>query len=452
MKTGFIMILLLHICVHTILIASANCLSCEMCESADSMGPIDCNGYQFRCGENQTCFTLHMSTYNIQESRLSRVYNYVVNKQCWDHMGCQCSGKISSPSHKMTFITDCCGSEMCRTPLPTLPPENNTHNGLVCPAASTFLETKFEPTYAMKCTGDEEYCFEFTSNKAPNVYMAGCASYWYCYLIPLIGEFYLNNAKLKVVQTCTKANRTSSLPVVNSLLCWQCQGSINIKCEHYAVCSAENVACVTVISETSYGGKTTTQLMKRCGYSTECNSTGIITTAQGRISRNTTCCYSDNCISPTPTLPSENNETNGLICDSCYLKDHGSCTGRDGINCTGNATQCISYTQKVIEGTFTSSEILHGCAHPSICDSGNINVTYGDKILQETKICSIPAKSSVHPPNILLPPENNTHNGLVCPAASTFLQKVYEPTYAMKCTGDEQYCFEFTSSKPQSPY
>ncbi|XP_069804369.1 uncharacterized protein [Dendropsophus ebraccatus] len=359
---------------------------------------MSCQGVGTPCPANQSCFTILMRLFNIQESRLSRVYNYIMKKVCWDALTCKRSGKVSSPSHKMVFSTECCTSDVCKTPIPTLPPENNTHNGLVCPAASIFSNTKFEATYAMKCTGDEEYCFELTNSKE---YMAGCASYWYCYLIPFIGEFYHIYFNLFAVQTCTKANRTSYLPVVNSLLCWQCQGSVDIKCEQYAVCSAENDACVTVISKTSYGGKTTTQLMKRCGFSLECNRAGIITTTQGSISRNTTCCYSDNCISPTPTLPSENNETNGLICDSCYVKDNAICTGKDHINCTGNATQCISYTEKVIEGSFTSSEILHGCAHPSICDSGNINVTYDRKILQETKICRNCAKSNIHPPNIL---------------------------------------------------
>ncbi|XP_069804362.1 phospholipase A2 inhibitor and Ly6/PLAUR domain-containing protein-like isoform X2 [Dendropsophus ebraccatus] len=267
----------------------------------------------------------------------------------------------------MIFSTNCCYNHNCKTALPTLPPENNTHNGLVCPATSTFLDGKYKPTYAMKCTGDEEYCFNFTSRRKGKEFMTGCASSWY----------------------------------LNSLLCWQCQGSVDHLCEQYEMCSTKYDACVTTVSKTSYGGKTNIQLLKRCGFSSECNSTGTITTTQGSISRNTTCCYADDCFSPTPTLPPASSETNGHICESCYIKDHGSCTGRDRVACTGIATQCISYTKKLIEGAFTSREIFHGCAHPSICHGENISVTYNHRTLEETKMCRIPAKSSVQLPNIL---------------------------------------------------
>ncbi|XP_056400721.1 phospholipase A2 inhibitor and Ly6/PLAUR domain-containing protein-like [Hyla sarda] len=285
-------------------------------------------------------------------------------------------------------------------PLPELPLENNTHNGLVCPAASTIVKEKYKPTYAMKCTGDETYCFEFTDRRKSNGYLAGCASYRYCYVIPLIGAFYDSHSTTSKT-SCSRANRTSSLPVVNSLLCQKCRGSVDIKCEQYETCSTEYDACVTSISKTTYGGEKTIELSKRCGYSSECNKAGIIATAQKSISKNTTCCYTDHCISPIPTFPLESEEANGLICESCFLKEYGSCSGKNHIACSGNATQCIAYTQKVVKETFTSREVLHGCTHPSICDSGNINVTYDQTTIQETKICSIPAKSCVHPPNIL---------------------------------------------------
>ncbi|XP_056399901.1 phospholipase A2 inhibitor and Ly6/PLAUR domain-containing protein-like [Hyla sarda] len=149
------------------------------------------------------------------------------------------------------------------------------------------------------------------------------------------------------------------------------------------------------------GQRTHIQLFKRCGFSMECNRAGTITSAQKSISKNTTCCHSDHCISPMPTLPSENNETNGLICESCYLKEYGSCSGKDHIACTGNATQCIYYTERVKDGNFTSREVLHGCTHPSLCENEDITVTYDDKIIQENKLCRIPSKSSKHLPNIL---------------------------------------------------
>ncbi|XP_056400717.1 urokinase plasminogen activator surface receptor-like [Hyla sarda] len=401
-RTCFTMRLLLLVSVQTILMASVHCLRCETCYTSTERGQTDCYGPSLECSKNQMCLTLHISTFNIQDGRLSRLNVHYIRKKCWNSKDCNQSGKISSPSHKMIFNTSCCSSDGCRMPNPELPPENNTHNGLVCPATSIFLKEKENPTYAMKCSGDETHCFAFTSEgRKTKEYMAGCASFQYCHVIHLIRAFYDDNVLNFSPTVCRKADGTSSLPVVNSLLCWQCQGSVDRKCEQYVICSNEYDACVTTISKTSYGGEKTRELSKRCGYSSECDSAGIITTAQKSISKNTTCCYTDHCISPMPTFPLESEEANGLNCESCYFKEYGSCSGKDRIACTGNATQCIAYTQKVVKGTFKRREVLHGCTHPSICESGNINVTYDQTTLEETKICSIPAKSSVHPPNIL---------------------------------------------------
>ncbi|XP_056399900.1 uncharacterized protein LOC130294310 [Hyla sarda] len=394
---------LLLVCVQTVLMASGTNVRCITCSFSSEERPKDCYGISLKCGMNQVCLTLHMSTFNIPDSRLIRINTYIVRRLCWDAVHCGYSGKLSSPSHKMIFNTNCCSTDNCRMPIPGLPPENNTHNGLVCPATTSFLEMKYKPTSAMKCTGDETYCFEFTNDRYSKQYIIGCASFSYCVIRLLIGEFYHDDPNSLFAQTsCSKANRTSYLPVVNSLLCWQCRGSANQKCEQYAMCSATNDVCVTILSKKiTYGVNSKMQLLRRCGFSSECNIAGIITTAQKSISKNTTCCYTDHCISPMPTLPTENEETNGHICESCYLKEYGRCSGEDHIACTGNATQCISYTEQVTDGNFTSREVLHGCTHPSICDGGNIKVTYDHKIIQETKICKISSKSSKYFPNIL---------------------------------------------------
>ncbi|XP_056399193.1 uncharacterized protein LOC130293924 [Hyla sarda] len=404
-RTCFTMRVLLLVSVQTILMASGYCFKCITCNKSGSIESIDCHGPSRQCGLYQMCLTMYIRTFNILQRQLSRANTYYISRQCGDPTDCGNRGTMSSPSHKMAFVINCCSPDNCKISISSLRKQNNTHNGLVCPAMSTFLEVKNEPTYAMKCTGDETKCFEFTSDRSPKEYVTGCASYQYCYTQPLIGDFYRNDDHsmgTEIAQTsCKTAKPISSLPVDNSLICWQCRGSVDHTCERFVKCSTEYDVCVTIISKTTYGRRQLTELLRRCGYSSECDSAGIITTAQKSISKNTTCCYTDHCISPIPTLPSENNENNGLICESCYLINYNNCSGRDHINCTGNATQCISYTKIEIDETLTSKEVLHGCAHPSICDSGNITATFNNKIIQETKICSVPAKSSGHFPNIL---------------------------------------------------
>ncbi|KAM4015291.1 LOW QUALITY PROTEIN: uncharacterized protein ACNLHF_001944 [Anomaloglossus baeobatrachus] len=328
---------------------------------------------------------------------------FFVRRQCSNFENCQQSGQISSPTHKMIFSTSCCSKDNCKTPIPALPKENVTVNGFFCPVDASFLTTNNHTRYAVKCTGDENFCFTFESGSSKQKeYVSGCASISYCHVKFLIGELYRNRPHpIPPKILCKKANRTNSLPVDHMLICKQCQGSIDRQCEQYTRCSPENDACLTIITQAKYGESKVTQLIKRCGFSSECNSAGSISSAQKMISRNNTCCYFPNCVSPLPALPVENTEDNGYICESCYIKDEGSCPRRDYIACTGGATQCISYTEIVKEGTFTSREVLHGCAHPSICDSGNVSVPFGEQTIEETKVCGIPARSSRHPPNIL---------------------------------------------------
>ncbi|XP_044133697.1 uncharacterized protein LOC122926387 [Bufo gargarizans] len=183
-----------------------------------------------------------------------------------------------------------------------VPPENVTNNGLVCPACSTFSGCKDQPRHAMKCSGDETQCFKFTRFLNRKESITGCASPWYCALRLLIGEIYRAKPEPVIIKNCTKASSTSSLPVENYLLCKQCRGDLDDKCENYAKCAPEHDACVTTISQTIYGGyKRNIQRTRRCGSSAECDTAGIITTAQKTISRSTTCCYYDNCIPPLPT-------------------------------------------------------------------------------------------------------------------------------------------------------
>ncbi|XP_071968954.1 phospholipase A2 inhibitor and Ly6/PLAUR domain-containing protein-like [Engystomops pustulosus] len=49
----------------------------------------------------------------------------------------------------------------------------------------------------------------------------------------------------------------------------------------------------------------------------------------------------------------------------------------------------------------------------------------------------------------MLPPDNTTFNGLLCPASSSMLGDVYEPGQAMKCSGDEDQCFHLRRKIPE---
>ncbi|XP_071968996.1 uncharacterized protein [Engystomops pustulosus] len=286
------------------------------------------------------------------------VTHHFVRRKCIDFRGCEQRGGLTSQSHKMKFTTDCCSTDNCSVPIPMLPPDNSTFNGLFCPASSSFLGDDYEPGHAMKCSGDEDQCFQFRSEK--------------------------------------------SQQPVNMLLCNQCHGSIHTQCENYTTCGPEHDACVTVIlKSTRAGGKIVLEMMKRCGFSLECETAGTITSTLMISSRNTSCCYTDNCISPIPDVPSKSNKTNGHICESCYFTEHGSCKDGERVACTGDATRCITSTMKIMNGPDSRTIFHRGCADPGLCSNANISVTYDQRTIQETILCSVPGISSFHPPIVL---------------------------------------------------
>ncbi|XP_040271817.1 uncharacterized protein LOC120987313 [Bufo bufo] len=387
----------LLLCIQAALLASGSCLQCETCHTTSEVSD-DCFGDKMQCNVNEMCLVLHLSIQHPEQYLATRA----VKRQCWNYNYCYQSGVISTGRGRIQFTTACCSIDNCRMPLPDLPPEKNTHNGLVCPFCSSSLNTCV-PETAMKCTGEENYCFTFTANKPSLSMFSGCSSSAYCNLYPLIGEIFRNNnMKLRPVNvTCTKATKKSPLPVVNFLFCLTCNGLVGCSCENTAICSPEHDACLTIILSFNHGSKQYTQQIKRCGLSSECGSAGTITTGHKNISKNTTCCYTTNCGAPIPTLPSENNETNGIQCESCYYKTYGFCTGSDYIACTGNATQCINYMVEQKDAFFTSREVFRGCAHPKLCKSGNRTVVDEFSSLKETVICGVPSKVGDRFPNEL---------------------------------------------------
>ncbi|XP_071968993.1 uncharacterized protein [Engystomops pustulosus] len=183
------------------------------------------------------------------------------------------------------------------------------------------------------------------------------------------------------------------------LRCKQCSGSIHMKCERYAICGPEHDACVTVIlKSTRAEGRIFMEMMKRCGFSSECKTAGTITSTLMISSRNTSCCYTDNCISPIPDVPYESNKTNGHFCQSCYFTDHGSCKDGERVACTGDATRCITSTMKMMRGPESKTIFHRGCADPGLCSNTNLSVTFAQSTLHETRLCSVPGISSFHPP------------------------------------------------------
>ncbi|XP_068098060.1 phospholipase A2 inhibitor and Ly6/PLAUR domain-containing protein-like isoform X2 [Hyperolius riggenbachi] len=133
--------------------------------------------------------------------------------------------------------------------------------------------------------------------------------------------------------------------------------------------SSDSVSCRTV-SETpdlTPERAEETEDIRRCGKSRECGRVGRIQSSRKTILINTTCCDHSGCHTPMPTLPSINNDENGVICPACFVPNADRCASYDNLKCTGKEKRCVRYmrTEKRVRDT------LHGCTTDEICEAGS---------------------------------------------------------------------------------
>ncbi|KAG8433725.1 hypothetical protein GDO86_012180 [Hymenochirus boettgeri] len=122
------------------------------------------------------------------------------------------------------------------------------------------------------------------------------------------------------------------------------------------------------------GGSILTQTyITSCAPRSQCSGSGSVGIPNGRIKRGVSCCYTDNCTPPRPTLPGDSSQLNGIVCRTCTSADSLWCYTSDTIQCTGNEDKCLLQTTQ-ISGTLNSKVAIRGCATKSICDLGSSSV------------------------------------------------------------------------------
>eukprot|EP00079_Xenopus_tropicalis_P019978 XP_012810357.1 PREDICTED: phospholipase A2 inhibitor and Ly6/PLAUR domain-containing protein-like [Xenopus tropicalis] len=105
----------------------------------------------------------------------------------------------------------------------------------------------------------------------------------------------------------------------------------------------------------------------------------------GETKTGSSCCYTDNCIPPTPTLPEDNFQLNGLSCpaglsfNSLTIFD-----AEDDVQCSGDETKCALLTMSVFEIHAT----LRGCSNKNICDFGSYSFDILGDTFNFTVLCT----------------------------------------------------------------
>ncbi|XP_075047324.1 phospholipase A2 inhibitor NAI-like isoform X2 [Mixophyes fleayi] len=151
-----------------------------------------------------------------------------------------------------------------------------------------------------------------------------------------------------------------------SLTCNLCLISKYTSCpEKIMECLPDTACGVSHTTTETHGMIYSETLDLSCVHKNQCNTQGSITTNYGKIKRSTSCCHTDNCIAPMPTMPADNLQPNGLICPTCQ-SDSIWCYTAETMLCTGDENMCYFQTTELYEPERISSA-FRGCASESIC-------------------------------------------------------------------------------------
>ncbi|XP_077312654.1 uncharacterized protein LOC143933581 [Lithobates pipiens] len=135
-------------------------------------------------------------------------------------------------------------------------------------------------------------------------------------------------------------------------------------------CPSGSVCLATYTKTKMTGGYNGHSYVLSCSPRDKCNMRGSVSMSSGwTIQRATSCCSTDNCTPPSPSLPSQNSASNRVTCRSCFAFDYSSCYDLSPMNCRGDENICIHMTTK-LSGFTAPPSTFRGCATKGFCDLG----------------------------------------------------------------------------------
>ncbi|XP_069596815.1 phospholipase A2 inhibitor gamma subunit A-like isoform X1 [Ranitomeya imitator] len=136
--------------------------------------------------------------------------------------------------------------------------------------------------------------------------------------------------------------------------CQLCVTSMAQTCTGVSVICPTDYVCESRFTNITIAGLSTQEISRSCSPPINCNKAGSMTIPGGTVQTNSTCCSSDNCLPPTPTitLPGSNatnssSAPNGVKCKSCITVNSDWCYTSDTMSCTGDEMACIMHTTKI---------------------------------------------------------------------------------------------------------
>ncbi|XP_068099400.1 phospholipase A2 inhibitor and Ly6/PLAUR domain-containing protein-like [Hyperolius riggenbachi] len=170
----------------------------------------------------------------------------------------------------------------------------------------------------------------------------------------------------------------------HSLSCTVCTSETTSSCTGPSMTCPSGAVCGLGYTLDTFGTKT---YSRACIPEKNCSMIGSITFNEANIRVAYSCCYTDNCTPPLPTLPERNSTSNGVTCRSCITATSTWCYTSDTIACTGNENMCLLQTTK-ITGPIKVSTAVRGCSTKSVCDLGSESSSANGVSVEYKHICT----------------------------------------------------------------
>ncbi|XP_072011133.1 phospholipase A2 inhibitor gamma subunit B-like [Engystomops pustulosus] len=173
----------------------------------------------------------------------------------------------------------------------------------------------------------------------------------------------------------------------DALSCKVCTSANTNSCNASSVVCPEDYACASSYTLTNTHGGI---FSRSCAPRHHCDTPGSISASNGRLRRSTTCCYTDHCTPPPPTLPDADFQPNGLSCQTCLSLYSRWCSSKLTIDCTGEEDACLLQTSDYY-APVRRSVAVRGCATKSICSLGTQWIQFGDLKMRFKYSCLLSA-------------------------------------------------------------
>ncbi|XP_071969186.1 uncharacterized protein [Engystomops pustulosus] len=161
----------------------------------------------------------------------------------------------------------------------------------------------------------------------------------------------------------------------HALRCVQCFSTNSTSCFDGSAYCSSGYSCASAYIDIKSCGRLTTLFVRRCLASSRCDFK--FSTSNSNIQTRTifSCCDTDNCLPPTPSLQPFDTEPNGVVCPSYVNYIVPGCNTSETIQCNGDADVCF---HEIFHNGSTILPVQSGCASRSYCDNRNLAISSKD--------------------------------------------------------------------------